>query len=124
MYSRSFFDVQDRELHPPENYDGNAFKEENASEAEGPCEGEATAAAALRADSPTKEIKEKSSFLSSLPVLGGLFKGGAPSLLSALSRSGFGTEELLILCAAAYLFFSSGGDKECAIILLLLIFVK
>ena len=125
MYSRSLYGGEGEELRPPENYDGNAFKETHEP-MNTPPEGEVTDASApvskqkKEADSPFN----LSSVFSSVPLLGGLFGGKGKGQFPALSLPSLGTEEILLIAAAAYLFFSRQGDKECAVMLLLLLLVN
>ena len=125
MYSRSFYNEKEEELRPPENYDGNAFKEQTEQLTKAPPE-EAQKPAVCASGEP-KHGEGGGGFLSSLfspSGLSGLFGSKGIPLISSLSLPKFGTEEILILASAAYLFFAKDGDRECAILLILLLFVK
>ena len=125
MYTRSYFNETDQAPRPPENYDGNAFKEEAPRQTEEKTEGKT---AEVNAGA---QVSENSKARGASP-LGGLFTAGISSLfggrgipiLSSLSLPKIGTEEIILIAAAAYLFFSKDGDRECAILLLLLLFVN
>ena len=125
MYSRSFYNEKDGNLNPPENYDGNAFKDRGGELSGG---GEPTGEKAVEASGTITEKEEKAkggiSSLFSSSIFSGLFPSGKIPFLSSLSLPKIGTEEILIIAAAAYLFFSKDGDKECAIMLILLLFVN
>ena len=122
MYTRSYF-TEDKKPIVPENYDGNAFREEIAPTlAE---VGDATEGGESAVASSSGTVF--SSLLTKLP-LGGLF-GSLPFSRSEGEKAGrervkIGTEEILICLVALYMFFSKEGDKECAIMLLLLLFIR
>ncbi len=131
MYTRTYF-KENEPLSIPENYDGNAFREE-VSEAGADLEARGETEKAEEAGMYLKKEPEKcekpsaglSSLFEKLPMkslLGGFpFKGflGKGKLVES-----FGYEEILIAALMIYMFFSKNGDKECAIMLLFLLFVS
>ena len=129
MYTRSYF-TEDKKIDIPENYDGNAFRENNT---ESPLEEnvEQTFSAVDEDESVTVGSRTErkgpfSSFFDKLP-----FKNLSESFpfpffkndSSSRGKLNFGTEEILICIIALYMFFSKDGDKECAIMLAILIFI-
>ncbi len=138
MYTRNYYSEDDKII-VPENYDGNAFSEnQEANERETsqkpPVKEELPP---LRApwDISKEETKGGAEevlatpkgregffgeFINKLP-LGNLFRRGD---FLKNTFSDFGTEELLIIGVALFLLISKDGDKECAFILLFLLFVK
>lgn len=126
MYSRSYYQDEER-ITPPENYDGTSLiKEEIANEELETVSGLGNFGMSL----PTHEErgeKEKArssdgilAGLTNLPFLSGIFGRGE----STLKMPKIGSEEILILFAAAFLFFSKNGDKETALILLILLLIN
>ena len=128
MYTRSYF-TEDKKIDIPENYDGNAFKEngsviQNAEEVLSDFKEEPN-----DVQEETEETLGKgifSSLFDKLPVKS-LQKGFPFSLFKKNGVEGcglsFGTEEILISLIAIYMFFSKDGDKECAAFILLLLFI-
>ncbi len=141
MYTRSYHSEEEK-IKVPENYDGNALREETRSE-EIPLSLPISASISETKISPREDIPEleekkecegcprepkkeedavkvgiferlsQNSFFSKR--FGGLFK---------LDSFKLGSEEILIAAVALFLLFSKDGDLECAIMLLLLLFVN
>ena len=140
MYTRTY-QAEEEKITVPENYDGNAFREDRECESFSPCdintsqntETEAKCdmiqESASGASTECSVDSEKTS--SGDGILASIFKrgGGKSSFLDSLpfvknGRFDIGTEEILIVAVAVFLLLSKSGDKECAIMLLLLLFVK
>lgn len=141
MYTRTY-QAEEEKITVPENYDGNAFREEPAIAPDTPEEevsvflqAEESKNLSFTQETPTPQKKPESEEVSAKPkgesgILSGLFKRGRvfpifeniPFLKNGFSD--IGTEEILIVAVAIFLLFSKSGDKECAIMLLLLLFVK
>lgn len=132
MYTRSYFQ-DDEKISIPENYDGNAFREDSVGqikESEIPKDNfekaDAESCEECFISNGTKRERQDtgpgfiSTFFqrfqpSALFDKFELFKGGRFDLES---------EEILIIGIALFLFFSEGKDIECALMLLLLLFIK
>ena len=116
MYSRNYYPDSPDRINLPENYDGNAFsQEENSNFTE-----EAVEASTYEKEGDGESILAG---VGKMPLFSGLFgKGGLIGGNLALPK--IGTEEIRILATAAFLFFSKNGDRECALILLLLLFIS
>ncbi len=124
MYTR-IYGAEEKSLNIPENYDGNAFREESAEpglQSKDPF-----------TDIPTSENEAEVPVMKkteSEGIFSGIFKKlpiqGVFGNLGIKSISSFkiGSEEILIVGIALFLFFSKGGDNELAFMLLLLLFVK
>lgn len=138
MYTRAYYPKEDK-INVPENYDGNAFREESVKtdieEAPTLQKEEAIPLHAPWDNPPPEEnSEEKSEAVMGKPksegVFGTIFKrlpisnlfSGFGGLKNGLSD--IGTEEILIIGVALFLLLSKGGDKECAVMLLLLLFIK
>lgn len=139
MYTRAYYPEEEK-INVPENYDGNAFREEsiktNSETEETVLQKEEPVP--LRAPWDTPPPKENSEDKAEAVMgnprgdgfFGGIFKklpisnlfGGFDLFKHGLSD--IGTEEILIIGVALFLLLSKGGDKECAIMLLLLLFIK
>ena len=113
MYSRNYYTEDVGKPEPPENYNGTAFIEQKAEEAEPTFQPTDITAGALA------EKRGLSGGLSGIPILSSLFGSGRHFSLESI-----GIEEILIIATAAFLFFSKDGDKECALILLLILFIN
>ena len=130
MYTRSYF-TEDKKIDIPENYDGNAFRE-NKSDFDVRREHDIEVSDDCPVNDDTTDSTESSSrnafssLLEKLPVKN-LFSGFPFSFFKNGSgreeRRYFGTEEILIFIIAAYMFLSKDGDRECAIMLALLLFI-
>lgn len=126
MYSRSYYQDEER-ITPPENYDGTSLiKEEIANEELESVSGVGNFGMSLSTHEERGEKgKARSSDgilagLTNLPFLSGILGRGE----STLKMPKIGSEEILILFAAAFLFFSKNGDKETALILLILLLIN
>ena len=138
MYTRSYF-TEDKKIDIPENYDGNAFRENTPgtfTEGDSTLDMEETSAQHTFANKNKEESTESqealskkgfSPFFERFPIKK-LFSGLPFSLFktSPCSEDGLslGTEEILIIIIALYMFFSKDGDKECGIMLALLLFIR
>lgn len=136
MYTRSYYPDNEK-ISIPENYDGNAFREDISSISKEDA-GEPMKENAFTM--PYNESTEKAEPTSSEPKgrKGDTGQGYISAFLQKLPISNlfgktdffknahldFGTEELLIIGIALFLLFSKGGDTECAIMLLLLLLIK
>ena len=123
MYTREYYETENVSL--PENYDGVAFRENNANTAV--ADSEKASVNPNDTEKPKAEdVKPTffSSILQKLPFpnlicgLGDLFTDGRKEKNGTIE-----IEDILIAAVALYLFFSKEGDKECAIILALLLFI-
>ena len=128
MYTRSYFQ-DDEKISIPENYDGNAFREDSEAKMN---ESEKQRNAFTQVNNESSE----ECFFNERKDNGGL--GFIQSFLHRLQPSSvfekfdffrggrfdFGSEEILIFGIALFLFFSEGKDIECALMLLLLLFIK
>jgi hypothetical protein len=140
MYTRTY-QAEEEKITVPENYDGNAFREDRECESYSPPD--VNTSQNTEAESKCNKTQESASEAyeecSSAPkkkaessgILGSIFKVGSEksSFLDSLPfvKNGIfdiGTEEILIVAVAVFLLLSKSGDKECAIMLLLLLFVK
>ena len=126
MYTRSYF-TEDKKIDIPENYDGNAFRENGDPFKENVTEDAFSREDRSEENQKATEASAIPSFFGRLPIskllsgLGGFsFKEG--SILGVCQN--FGAEEILIGAVALYLFFSKDGDRECAIMLLILLFIR
>lgn len=142
MYTRTY-QSEEGKITVPENYDGNAFREER--ECESLTSSDISTAQFTEAEAKTDNIEERLSKsvetaaeCKAAPakkaadggIFASIFKSGrASTFFDSLpfiknGRFEIGTEEILIAAVALFLLFSKSGDKECAIMLLLLLFVK
>ena len=126
MYTRSYF-TEDKKIDIPENYDGNAFRENLDPFKENSIEDTIPEEERSEEDEKVSEASAIPSLFGKLPIsklvtgLSGLsFKRGD---IAQMCKK-FGTEEILIGAVALYLFFSKDGDRECAIMLLILLFIR
>ncbi len=140
MYTRTY-QPEEEKITVPENYDGNAFREEPAAP-EIPREEisvflqkeEPTSVSFTQDNTPPSKKDDVKEVLTKPKgdggILTGLFKNFRhTSIFNSLPflKNGFadiGTEEILIVAVAIFLLFSKSGDRECAIMLFLLLFVK
>lgn len=139
MYTRTY-QTEEEKITVPENYDGNAFREEPSSTSEPPKE---DIPVFLQTEKPSDFSFEENHAPTKLDseevlakpkgdggIFSGLFKRGwlSPVFDSIpFLKNGFsdiGTEEILIIAVAIFLLFSKSGDKECATMLFLLLFIK
>jgi hypothetical protein len=136
MYTRSYYQENEK-ITVPENYDGNAFRDDYASENKtqkppepqhteelrAPWDIKAKENANPEAEPTVAKIQENKSISTSIfkkiPFIDRL--GGFNFFDGAFK---FGTEEILIIGVALFLIFSKSADIECAIMLLLLLFIK
>ncbi len=142
MYTRTY-QAEEEKITVPENYDGNAFREDR--ECESLSTPDINTSQSIETDSKCDKIQESVSQVAETSaecsgvskkkaegdgIFASIFKGGhRASFLDSLpfiknGRFDIGTEEILIVAVAVFLLLSKGGDKECAIMLLLLLFVK
>ncbi len=138
MYTRTY-QAEEEKITVPENYDGNAFREEQECEyftasdintqqstkSDSNCEIMQENASAECVAVPEKKSGGDGKFASIFKGSGGI----KSTLLESLpfvknGKFDIGTEEILILAVAVFLLLSKSGDKECAIMLFLLLFVK
>ena len=141
MYTRSYHSEEEK-IKVPENYDGNALREEVHSE-EIPLSLPLTKSIGETKISPREDIpraddeKECEECFTEPKTEEAAVKVGIFERLSQngifkkrfgglLKLDGFkiGSEEILIAAVALFLLFSKDGDLECAIMLLLLLFVN
>lgn len=140
MYSQSYFSA-DRDITPPENYDGTAFadaimqldakppkiesvkNEMKFSPKNDDYCFEASTAATEKHEPVTNEKQERRGFwgLDLKGFFGSLFSD--KSTESFLPKN-FGAEEILIIGIALFLLFSPERDIECALLILALIFIR
>ena len=128
MYTRSCFPENDG-IKIPENYDGNAFREEKKEDPkEAQMANEAPIGMTWKAADDADEVMAKGE--NGQRGLGGFLDKLSPSLITKAlpffkgDKLSLGSEELLISAIALFLFFSRSGDKECAVMLLLLLWIK
>ncbi len=120
MYTR-IYGADEKTVSIPENYDGNAFREEPV--AEEPKKSEPLPAPEVSCGAPISVKEEEgvfASLLKRLPIQSIFGNLG----IKSLSSFKIGSEEILIVGIALFLFFSKGGDNELAFMLLLLLFVN
>lgn len=130
MYTRSYF-TEDKKVDIPENYDGNAFRENCGNYVLEDTDSNGN----FQKEEIPPEEKRKDSECTAKPFspferfsLEGVSKllpfRGFKNIFTKSTDFRFGTEEILICIIALYMFFSKDGDKECAIMLALLLFVR
>ncbi len=140
MYTRTY-QPEEEKITVPENYDGNAFREE-PSTPETPggdisvfFQKEDPTSTSFAQDNTPSSKKDDVEEVAAKPkgnsgIFTGLFKNFRhSSIFNSIPflKNGFadiGTEEILIVAVAIFLLFSKSGDKECAIMLFLLLFIK
>lgn len=142
MYTRTY-QAEEEKITVPENYDGNAFREDRQCDPFPPQDISMpqTAEKDLKCGNSQDDTQKATETIAECP---GDFekKAGGDGLFASIFKSGhkasfldnlpfikngkfdIGTEEILIVAVALFLLFSKSGDKECAIMLLLLLFVK
>ena len=139
MYTRSYH-PEDEKIKVPENYDGNALREEIRDDA--PLSLTLTKSIgetkiSPRDDIPTIEEEATESTETDKKDIDDAVKVG---MFERLTQNGFlgkklgglirlnnfklGSEEILIAAIALFLLFSKDGDIECALMLLLLLFIN
>ena len=140
MYTRSYHSEEEK-IKVPENYDGNALREESRPE-EIPLSLPLSKSIGETKISPREEIppmEEERELKECLTEPFEESKGEKVGLFERLSQNGFfkkrflgliksdsfkiGSEEILIAALALFLLFSKDGDLECAAMLLLLLFI-
>ena len=121
MYTRTYF-TEDKSVDIPENYNGNAFRDEVAEEKETENESEAFFKSEEEKEAIFARMKKKNPFAAIIEKtpLSNIFRSLRESEKRAIR---FSTEEILITTIALYMFFSKDGDKECALMLLFLLFI-
>lgn len=136
MYTRSY-QREENSIAIPENYDGNAFRENeytSQSEIDTAAKGYATPQFEEQAgevQSNTDEAAPAFKKSKGTGLFGSIFSkipfksllGGRASKLLNLESFKLGSEEILLIATALILLFSSEGDKLCAIMLLFLVFI-
>lgn len=126
MYTRSYFQ-DDVEINVPENYDGNAFREKEKSDAT--CE-EVNSDVSCYARERDCDRHQETKSDTGVGVLSAFFQKLPFSNLferfnfSKFERLDFGTEEILIIGLSLFLLLSGSKDIECAIMLFLLLLIK
>lgn len=139
MYTRTYQNEEEK-ITVPENYDGNAFREESVCDSFCPLDinTQQNTESKVNCDTTQENAPMESAECSAAPekkqksdgILASIFKGsGKTAFINGLpfmknGKFNIETEEILIVALAAFLLLSKSGDKECAVMLLLLLFVK
>ena len=135
MYTRSYFQ-DDESVSIPENYDGNAFRD-NSIDMQGDIKNSeirknASPNTCGEPDeeclaSKNREPRKHDTGMGIIPTLFQKFQSSSLFNKFDFLKNGhfdLGSEEILIIGIALFLFFSEGKDIECALMLLFLLLIK